>query len=340
VTPACAAHVVALDFATKQETPIALADAAEAMARGQFVWIDLDVGDPEEGRRVLTSLALVGEDVVDLALREEPSTQYGRHEGYVHIVVSGYGQRARLVPADAQGAEAHDDDFRLERVSITLGQRFLLTIHTGPVTFLAGVRREYHGDFLRFAQTPSFLLYEIWDHLIANYLDVQKAMGDRVERLQDELHGEEVDDRVFGRVSQLGADLLHFRKVLLPTRATLADLSTRRTLVLSETTQRFLGNMVGIVDHILQDMLVDRDILSEALNLYMSMVGHRTNKVMKKLTAVSVVFLPLTFLVGVYGMNFDVLPELKWRYGYGYFWAVVSMTVAGLLVLLRRGRLL
>ena len=97
--------------------------------------------------------------------------------------------------------------------------------------------------------------------------------------------------------------------MLLPTRATLADLSTRRTLVLSETTQRFLGNMVGSVDHILQDMLVDRDILSESLNLYMSMVGHRTNKVMKKLTAVSVIFMPLTFLVGVYGMNFEIFPS-------------------------------
>jgi magnesium transporter len=145
---------------------------------------------------------------------------------------------------------------------------------------------------------------------------------------------------VFVRVSRLGADLLHFRKVLLPTRATLADLSTRRTLVLSETTQRFLGNMVGSVDHLLQDMLVDRDILSESLNLYMSMVGHRTNKVMKKLTVVSVVFLPLTFLVGIYGMNFEVLPELKWHYGYAYFWALVALAVVGLLALLRRNRLL
>ena len=68
--------------------------------------------------------------------------------------------------------------------------------------------------------------------------------------------------------------------------------------------------MVGSVDHLLQDMLVDRDILSESLNLYMSMVSHRTNEVMKKLTVVSVVFLPLTFLVGVYGMNFEIFPEL------------------------------
>jgi magnesium transporter len=326
VTTACAATVVALDFEHKQEAAIPLGEAVAAMAAGRFVWIDLDVRDPEEGRRQLMSLGLVGEDVVELALREEPSTQYGRHEGYVHLVVSGYRQDG--------------DDFRLERVSVTLGARFLLTIHAGPVAFLAGVRREYHADFQRFAQTPSFLLYELWDHLLANYLDVQKVMGDRVERLQDQLHGDEVDDGVFARVSQLGADLLHFRKVLLPTRATLADLSTRRTLILSEATQRFLGNMVGTVDHILQDMLVDRDILSEALNLYMSMVGHRTNKVMKKLTVVSVVFLPLTFLVGVYGMNFEVLPELKWRFGYGYFWCLVAAVVGGLVLLLRRSRLL
>ena len=72
----------------------------------------------------------------------------------------------------------------------------------------------------------------------------------------------------------------------------------------------------------------------------MSMVSHRTNQVMKKLTVVSVVFLPLTFLVGVYGMNFETLPELHWRYGYLYFWGVVGAAVATLLYVLRRSRLL
>lgn len=325
---ACAAKVVALDFERKQEAAISFEDAAAAMAEGLFVWIDLDVGDRDEGRRLLTSLGLVGEDVLDLALRDEPSTQYGRHEGYVHLILSGYR------------SSGPGQEIRTERASVTLGERFLLTVHAGPVAFLTGVRREYHTNFRRFAQTPSFLLYEIWDQLIASYLEVQGQMGEQVERLQAELEGGDVDDRVFGRASRLGADLLHFRKVLLPARATLADLSTRRTQVISEVTQRFLGNMVGSLDHLLQDMLVDRDILSDSLNLYMSMVGHRTNKVMKKLTVVSVVFLPLTFLVGVYGMNFEILPELKWRYGYGYFWALVALTVIGLVALLRRSRLL
>jgi magnesium transporter len=144
---------------------------------------------------------------------------------------------------------------------------------------------------------------------------------------------------VFGRISELGADLLHFRKILLPARAVLTDLSTRRTIFISETTQSFLHNMVGTVEHVLQDLLVDRDILSESLNLYMSLVGHRTNEVMKRLTVVSVVFLPLTFLCGVYGMNFDHLPELHWTYGYMFFWAAVALIVITLLTLMRRAKL-
>jgi magnesium transporter len=327
----CALSVVELDFERREERAIALEDARESMQQGRFVWIDLDAADPDEGKRILAALGLVGDDVVELALRDEPSTQYGRYDDYVHLVVSGYRRRKR---------EQLEDDFEFERVSISLGERFLLTTHRGPVQFLAAVRRDYHADFVRFAKTPSFLLYELLDHLVENYLDVQQAMGERVERLQAELGGGEVDDSLFARASQLGADLLHFRKVLLPTRATLADLSSRRSLVLSEATQRFLGNMVGSVDHLLQDMLVDRDILSESLNLYMSMVGHRTNQVMKKLTAVSIVFLPLTFLVGVYGMNFEVFPELKWRFGYVYFWAVVAAVIWVLVRLLRRSRVL
>jgi magnesium transporter len=317
---------VELDFDSKREGAVALERVRASMDAGRFVWIDIDVSDAGEARAVLAGLGLIGEDAVDAALREEPSTQCARYEDYFQLTVAGCRNRG--------------DDFDLERVSVIMGERFLVTVHRGSVEFLKAVRRDYRSDFVRFAKSPSFLVYEIWDHLIDNYLAMQHLMGERVERLQAELHSGRVDDAVFARISQLGTDLLHFRKVLLPARAVLSDLSTRRTLFLSEATQRFLANMVGSVDHLLQDLLVDRDILSESLNLYMSMVSHRTNQVMKKLTVVSVVFLPLTFLVGVYGMNFEVLPELRWRYGYLYFWGLVVATVVVVARIIRRGRLL
>jgi magnesium transporter len=322
----CVLHVVGFDFASKTEVKLQLDEARPAMDAGKFVWIDCAASDVVEARQLLSSLGLFSEEVLHAALHSEPATQHARYDEYLHLVVSGCRVRANA--------------FDLERVDVVIAEKFLATIHRGPVDFLNAVRRDYRNDFLRFAKSPSFLLYELWDHLVENYLAVQKHMEERVETLQNELRGERVDDRVFARISELGADLLHFRKILLPARAVLTDLATRKSLFVSEATQHFLANIVGTVEHVLQDLLVDREILSESLNLYMSIVSHRTNEVMKRLTVVSVIFLPLTFLVGVYGMNFDVLPELRWHYGYLYFWLAVVVVVVGLLSLMRRARIL
>jgi len=324
--PTCPTMVVELDFERKLERSIDLAQASRAMNEGLFVWIDVDVREFEPARDLISSLGLVSEEVIKDALFNDPATQHARYDDYIHLVVTGCRWRA--------------DGFDLERVDVIIAERFLITLHKGPVLFLQAVKRDYKSDFIRFAKSPSFLVYEIWDHLLENYLSVQKRFEERVESLQAKLRSEHVNDQVFRAISELGADLLHLRKILLPARAVLTDLSTRKTIFISEATQPFLGNMVGTVEHCLQDLLVDRDILAESLNLYMSMVSHRTNEVMKRLTIVSVIFLPLTFLVGVYGMNFDVLPELHWHYGYAYFWMVAATIVVGLLWLMRKNRLL
>jgi len=319
------AVVVAFDFAKKLDPIIPLADAKAAMADGKFVWIDIDVARVDDARTVLAQLALCTPEIVEDALTREPATQLGRYDDYVHLVMSG----CRLA----------GHKFDLERVDAVMGARFLLTLHRGQPVFLEAVRRQYHADFVRFAQSPSFMLYELWDHLIDNYLNVHKAFEERVEQVQRRLIGS-VDESVFAEASELGSDLLHLRKVVLPARAVLTELSTRKSPFVSEATQPFLGNMVGTVERVLQDVLVDRDILSGALNNYMSMVAHQTNKVMSKLTVVSVIFLPLTFLCGVYGMNFKVLPELEWQYSYLGFWVVVAIIVAALLVVMKRIKLL
>lgn len=322
----CRVSVVEFDFDPKREQPLDPSQIAAALEAGRFVWIDVDVADPEQAAQVLAELSLLNHEIIQDALFAEPATRHARYDEFSHVVVAG-------CRAEAGG-------FRLERVDVVIAERFLATIHHGQVQFLSGMRRDYRLDFFRFARSPSFLFYELWDHLIENYLEIQQLMEERVEALQNELRGPRVDDGVFGRISELGADLLRLRKVLLPARAVLADLSRRRTLFLSERTQVLLGNLHSTLEHVLQDLLVDRDILSESLNLYMSLVSHRTNEVMKRLTVVSVVFLPLTFLCGVYGMNFDALPELHWRYGYGYFWALVGAIVLGLVGLMRHARLI
>ena len=321
--------LVELDFETKRERTITLADVKPALATGRFVWIDVEAGDEGEARTLLQSLSLVGDELVESALSEEPPVLYVRHDDHLHLVVSCY----------RTGAGNAGPGFDLERVSVTMGEGFLLTFHRSGSELIDAVHRDYHNDFVRFAQTPSFLVYEIWDHVIETYLHVQHVMGEEVQRVQDALRATEPDEETFRRISALGAELLHFRKLLLPARTVLSDMASRRSLFLSDATQRFLLTMVGTVDHLIQDMLVDRDILSESLNLHMTMTSHRTNQVMRRLTVLSFVFLPLTFLVGIYGMNFRNLPELEWRLGYVYFWALAVTTTVGILYLLRRARL-
>jgi len=316
--------VTALDFTQRTDESITLAEIPSAIEAGKFVWIDIDLHGTDEGERILRDLALP-EEVIEDALTDKVGTQHGRYPNCLHMALAG----CRIV-----GTE-----FELQRSDVVIGEHTLITTHHGPVAFLENVRRDYREDFLHHAQTPSFLIYEIWDHLLDRYIAVQGTFESRVETIQRKLTGD-VDDRVFSEISELGADLLELRSVLLPARSVLGDLSTRRSRFVSEATQPFLANMGGTVERVLQDLLVDREILSDSLNLYMSAVGHRTNEVMRRLTVVSVIFLPLTFLVGVYGMNFDYQPELRWHVGYWLFWGVAVGITGGLLWLMRRKRLL
>ena len=319
------AVVVAFDFASKQAPSIGVHEVADAMARGMYVWIDVDLSRAEEAKSLLAGLGLCSPEIVEDALTRDDATQLARYDDYLHVVLAGCRLSGKA--------------FDLERVDAIFGERYLLTLRRGQPAFMKAVRRQYRNDFMRFATTPSFLMYELWDHLIDDYVSVHKAFEDRVERVQRSLVGE-VDESVFQEASELGCDLLQLRKVLLPARAVLTELSTRKSAFVSEATQPFLGNMVGTIERVLQDVLVDRDILSDSLNNYMSMVAHRTNKVMGKLTVVSVIFLPLTFLCGVYGMNFEVLPELKWEWGYYGFWILAGVIVLGLIAFMRRIKLL
>jgi magnesium transporter len=317
--------VVDFDFATKTHRKISIDDIQASFAAGRFVWIDVDIAHSDEARALVTRLELCTPEIVEDAMSREPATQIARYDEYLHLVLSG----CRLV----------GHKFDLERVDAMMGEKYLLTLHKGAPVFLEAVRRSYVNDFKRYAQSPSFLLYELWDHLIDNYLNVHKKFEERVEVLQARLIGE-VDDSIFAEASELGADLLHLRKVVLPARAVLTELSTRKSPFVSEATQPYLSNMVGTVERVLQDVLVDRDILSGSLNNYMSLVAHKTNATMRRLTVVSLIFLPLTFLCGVYGMNFDILPEIKWTYGYLYFWLAVVSIVGTILYIIRRNKLL
>ena len=319
-------RLVEFDFDAKTERTASLDRFGPAAEEGHYLWLDLDVGaDLAGARALLAGLELVDAVLLDDALERTPDTRVRRFDDYLFLALTG----CRIV----------DDKLVSERLSTFVAEHFLLTIHHGPVSFLEEMIRDYRADFVRFARGPSFLIYELLEQLTENFVVGQRYLAIHVEKLQTALIGE-IDQSVFMRVAAVGNDVLAFRKILVPARSLLTELAQRKSVFVSEETRPFLSNMAATVECVLADVLADRDILSGSLDLYMSMVGHRTNEVMKRLTAVSVIFMPLTFLCGIYGMNFEVLPELRWTYGYAMFWGVVVLIAATLMGMLRRAKLL
>ncbi|HUG68048.1 MAG TPA: magnesium transporter CorA family protein [Pirellulaceae bacterium] len=314
--------VVEFDFETKRERQIPVEATRAACDRGLHCWIDLDLTDPSEAEGVLRHLG-VNAVVIEEAVGPGVDARHDVYEDCLHVGVSATTWR--------------DDHVVTTHVSLILGERFIVTLRHGDVEFLDQIRRLYHRDFVAFAKTISFLLYEFWDHLIDSYTKVLRQIESQVEDVQEQiLQG--ADERIFAKGAAVTRELLSFRKLILAAREVLHELAARRSPFVSELSQPFLGNMVGALERLSSDLAVEREILAESMNLYIGIVSQRTNELLRRLTLISMIFLPLTFLCGVYGMNFDHLPELHWKWGYLGFWLLVGCIVTGLLITMRRMR--
>ena len=325
MTQPAATFAVALDFETKTDERIEPKQIPETIAAGKFVWIDLDNSNPSAARKVLGLLPGLSDSIIQDALSSDPNTALHHLLDSLHLVMT-----------ECTFAER---DFLSQPVTVVIAKQYLLTVHNGPARITEDLRKHYAHDFQTFAKTPSFLLYHLWHALIVEYQNVQQQFEDEVERVQELMQGD-VEEAMFVRVSELGADLLRFRKVLLPARAALTDMSEHRSPFISESTQPYLKNMVATLDRVLHELLVDREILSDTMNLHMSAVAHRTNNIINRLTVLSFIFLPLTFLCGLWGMNFTAMPELHWEWGYPMFWLLAGGIVVIQLAVLRWKNLL
>lgn len=316
--------IIEFDFQNKIDRETDLGGCPAAVAAGRYLWLEFDAErDKARDEEVRSALAI------------PPAVFEALFETDCHAGYAMYPTGLHLVFVTCRGVNPDRDAVR---VDVLLAEHFLLLVRRGAAPFLERVRQAYSADFKAFAKTPSFLLFEICDALVASYSSLGAKFDERVEAMQRSLLDAVAPPDTFAAFSQLQTDLLHLRKHLVALRDTLSDLSTRKSQYVNESTQPFLGNMVTVVERLLADLLINRDILSESLNLYMTQVGQRTNKIMNRLTVVSIIFLPLTFLCGVYGMNFEHQPEYKWEDGYKFFWSLAFAIVIVGIVALRRMR--
>jgi magnesium transporter len=324
-----------LDFRDRSRGLLAPAEIPAAIAAGRFVWLDADraaVADAELARLLPESLAeqpaiaaILAADHGDAVEDGRTVSTLSRTDEAIHIRLVGARDTAAGIVSD------------ILDVVITAG--LLLTFHQGRCGVLDAVRGDYISDFERHAATPSFLVYEFWDKQIDQFLTVQRQLDEEVETIRLALR-QSADEATLTRLADVSSRLLALRKRVLPARRVLEELVARKTTLISEATLEFLGKMIDTLERLLADITANREILESAMNFSLTVMTHRTNLTMNRLAVVSTIFLPLTFLCGVYGMNFEVMPELEWQHSYAMFWVVSAIITITLTIVLKRARLL
>ena len=322
-----------LDFRDKSRGDITIAEVSSSIAAGRFVWIDTNLQDQ--------TYSDLKQELPERLANQPPvqnilSSEYQKN---IDDQVSSLHRTDDTLHIRLVGARDSSEAIASEVLDIVISEGLLATFSDGSSSVLHAVRRDYIRDFEQHAATPSFLLYEFWDKQIEQFLAVQSYLDQEVEATRIALR-RAADEATLTKLANVSARLLALRKRVLPARRVLEELVSRKTTLVSEATLQFMGNMIGTLERLLADITANREILESAMNFSLTVMTHRTNLTMNRLAVVSTIFLPLTFLCGVYGMNFEVMPETEWVHGYKMFWIVSAVITVTLTFVLRKARLL
>lgn len=292
---------------------------------GRVSWLNVDgVADPdlvETLGKQFQLHPLVMEDILNTDQRPKVED----YQGYLYIVL-------RMLQFDKDRQQIHS-----EQVSLVLGKNYVLSFQERSGDVFDGVRERLRaGRRIRFMRSD-YLTYALLDAVVDHYFEMLEYIGEQVEELEDQVIATPGPDTL-ARMHHYKREMLLLRKSIWPLRELLSRLSRDESPLVSEETQLYLRDVYDHVIHVMDSIDTIRELLASMLDLYLSSVSKRTNDIMKVLTLFASLFMPLTFIVGVYGMNFDVMPELRWTWGYPAVMLIMLLLVVGLLVLFRRRR--
>jgi magnesium transporter len=235
-----------------------------------------------------------------------------------------------------RGDQTFDEEVDAEAVGIYIGPDWLVTLSTATVPAVDSVWGQIRQEDRRYLQRgPDFTAYRVIDALVDEYLDILDDIETEIERIEEEVLVS-TDIETLERINAVRRDLLAFRKIAWPSREAINILARGDTPFIADETEKYYRD---VYDHLVQ--VVDltetyRDLTNGARDIYLNTLSQSTNEVMKALTVVATIFIPLTFVVGVYGMNFADspynMPELGWTFGYPAVMLGMAAMVAIVLV--------
>jgi magnesium transporter len=214
-----------------------------------------------------------------------------------------------------------------EQISFVLGKDYLLSFQEKEGDLFGPLRERIRLDQGRVRKRKAdYLLYRLIDIIVDNYYIVLDAIGSQIEEIEEDIY-QKTDGQQFRKIQQLKKELIYLRKALYPLRDALSKLIKDESGFIENSTIRYFSDVYDHVVHLIDSLDTYKDLSSGLMDIYINTLNTRTNEVMKVLTVISVIFMPLTFIVGVYGMNFEFMPELHQPLAYPIVWGVMLISV-------------
>lgn len=223
-----------------------------------------------------------------------------------------------------------------EQITLVLGKNYVLTLQEQHGDVFNPVRERIRNTKRKTRlNNPDYLVYALLDIIVDNYVIIIESLGRAIEDLEKAIFGHP-DKSIIEQIYILKTELSFLRKSVRPVKDLMVHLMKSDNSLFQEKHHQFIRGLNDSVIHATEAIELYSGMISDHLNIYSTIVNNRINEVMKVLTIFASIFIPLTFIAGIYGMNFEYLPELSFKYSYFIFWGVVISIGIGLLIYFKR----
>ncbi len=225
---------------------------------------------------------------------------------------------------------------KAEQISIILGKNYLLTMQERKGDVFNPVRERIRnkGGRVRL-NNNDYLAYALMDIITDNYYSIIEMLGRKIEELETKIFAENKSD-IATEIYRYKTELSFLRKCIRPAREAVLNLFKNDDTFFSKDTLAYMTDLKESIIHTIESVELYSNMVSDQLNTYNTLVSNKMNQVMKVLTIFASLFIPLTFIAGIYGMNFTYMPELDMRYGYLFFWIIIIILIVSLLLFFKK----
>jgi magnesium transporter len=232
--------------------------------------------------------------------------------------------------------EERTGEIGAEQVSLVLRSNAVLSFAEKEGGLLDSIQERIRGGKGRLRKMGAdYLAYTLLDIIVDHYFAILEKLGERIETLEEKVIANPTTQTLM-KIQKLKKEMIFLRRWVWPLREVISGLERGESLKIQESTRFYLRDVYDHTIQVMDTIEIFRDMLSGMMDIYLSSVNNRMNAVMKVLTIIATIFMPLTFLAGVYGMNFKHMPELEWTWSYPLLWVLMILIAAFMLISFRK----